>query len=300
VTAVLMETQLSLPLYRRGKVRDTYDLGDRLLMVSTDRISAFDVVLPTGIPDKGLVLTQLSAFWFERTADVVPNHFLRLVDSTAVDGLQVPPDLVGRAMLVRKAQRIDIECIVRGYLAGSAWEEYRRHGTVNGEKMPPGLEESQELPEPLFTPTTKAEEGHDQPITWQQMVEMVGQRAATAMRLRSLALYRYARDYARQRGIIIADTKFEFGWLDDEIILIDEVLTPDSSRFWPADQYRPGRSQPSFDKQFVRDYLTSLGWDRQPPAPELPPNIVERTAEKYREAFRLLTGQELLRPKARP
>ncbi len=293
---VLMETQLSLPLYRRGKVRDTYDLGDRLLMVSTDRISAFDVILPTGIPDKGLVLTQLSAFWFERTADVVPNHFLRLVDSTEVDGLQVPPDLVGRAMLVRKAQRIDVECIVRGYLAGSAWEEYRRQGTVNGEKMPPGLQESQELPEPLFTPTTKAEEGHDQPITWEQMVEMVGERAATAMRLRSLALYRYARDYARERGIIIADTKFEFGWLDDEIILIDEVLTPDSSRFWPADQYRPGRSQPSFDKQFVRDYLTSLGWNRQPPAPELPPDIVERTAEKYREAFRLLTGRELLRP----
>ncbi len=294
---VLMETHLSLPLYRRGKVRDTYDLGHRLLMVSTDRISAFDVVLPTGIPDKGLVLTQLSAFWFERTAEVVPNHFLRLVDSTSVDGLEVPPDLVGRAMLVRKAQRIDIECIVRGYLAGSAWEEYRRQGTVNGEKMPAGLQESQELPEPLFTPTTKAEEGHDQPITFEQMVEMVGQRAATAMRLRSLALYRYARDYARERGIIIADTKFEFGWLDDEIILIDEVLTPDSSRFWPADDYRPGRSQPSFDKQFVRDYLTSVGWNREPPAPALPPDIVERTAEKYREAYRRLTGRELLRPR---
>jgi phosphoribosylaminoimidazole-succinocarboxamide synthase len=293
---VLMETQLSLPLYRRGKVRDTYDLGDRLLMVSTDRISAFDVVLPTGIPDKGLVLTQLSAFWFGKTADVVPNHFLALVDSTDVDGLEVPPDLVGRAMLVRKAQRIDVECIVRGYLAGSAWEEYRRQGTVNGERMPAGLEESQELPEPLFTPTTKAEEGHDEPITWEQMVELVGLRAATAMRVRSLALYRFARDYARERGIIIADTKFEFGWLDDEIILIDEVLTPDSSRFWPADEYRPGRSQPSFDKQFVRDYLTSVGWNRQPPAPELPSDIVERTAEKYREAYRRLTGRELLRP----
>lgn len=293
---VLMEAQLSLPLYRRGKVRDTYDLGDRLLMVSTDRISAFDVVLPTGIPDKGLVLTQLSAFWFEKTADVVPNHFLALVDSTDVDGLEVPPDLVGRAMLVRKAQRIDVECIVRGYLAGSAWEEYRRQGTVNGERMPAGLEESQELPEPLFTPTTKAEEGHDEPITWEQMVELVGLRAATAMRVRSLALYRFARDYARERGIIIADTKFEFGWLDDEIILIDEVLTPDSSRFWPADEYRPGRSQPSFDKQFVRDYLTSVGWNRQPPAPELPSDIVERTAEKYREAYRRLTGRELLRP----
>jgi phosphoribosylaminoimidazole-succinocarboxamide synthase len=293
--SVVIETHLDLPLFHRGKVRDTYDLGDRLLMVATDRISAFDVVLPNGIPDKGLVLSQLSAFWFQQTAEVVPNHFLRLVDATEVDGLRLPPEVVGRAMIVRKAQRIDIECIVRGFLSGSAWEEYRRQGTVGGMKMPKGLEESQELPEPLFTPTTKAEVGHDEPITWEQMVEMVGTRAATAMRLRSLALYRYARDYARERGIIIADTKFEFGWLDDEIILIDEVLTPDSSRFWPADQYQPGRPQPSFDKQFVRDYLSSLGWDRQPPAPELPPDIVERTAEKYREAFRRLTGQELVR-----
>ena len=293
--SVVIETRLDLPLFHRGKVRDTYDLGDRLLMVATDRISAFDVVLPNGIPDKGLVLSQLSAFWFQQTAEVVPNHFLRLVDATEVDGLRLPPEVVGRAMIVRKAQRIDIECIVRGFLSGSAWEEYRRQGTVGGMKMPKGLEESQELPEPLFTPTTKAEVGHDEPITWEQMVEMVGTRAATAMRLRSLALYRYARDYARERGIIIADTKFEFGWLDDEIILIDEVLTPDSSRFWPADQYQPGRPQPSFDKQFVRDYLSSLGWDRQPPAPELPPDIVERTAEKYREAFRRLTGQELVR-----
>jgi phosphoribosylaminoimidazole-succinocarboxamide synthase len=293
--SVVIETHLDLPLFHRGKVRDTYDLGDRLLMVATDRISAFDVVLPNGIPDKGLVLSQLSAFWFQQTAEVVPNHFLRLVDATEVDGLRLPPEVVGRAMIVRRAQRIDIECIVRGFLSGSAWEEYRRQGTVGGMKMPKGLEESQELPEPLFTPTTKAEVGHDEPITWEQMVEMVGTRAATAMRLRSLALYRYARDYARERGIIIADTKFEFGWLDDEIILIDEVLTPDSSRFWPADQYQPGRPQPSFDKQFVRDYLSSLGWDRQPPAPELPPDIVERTAEKYREAFRRLTGQELVR-----
>lgn len=293
--SVVIETRLDLPLFHRGKVRDTYDLGDRLLMVATDRISAFDVVLPNGIPDKGLVLSQLSAFWFQQTAEVVPNHFLRLVDATEVDGLRLPPEVVGRAMIVRKAQRIDIECIVRGFLSGSAWEEYRRQGTVGGMKMPKGLEESQELPEPLFTPTTKAEVGHDEPITWEQMVEMVGTRAATAMRLRSLALYRYARDYARERGIIIADTKFEFGWLDDEIILIDEVLTPDSSRFWPADQYQPGRPQPSFDKQFVRDYLSSLGWDRQPPAPELPPDIVERTAEKYREAFHRLTGQELVR-----
>lgn len=293
--SVVIETRLDLPLFHRGKVRDTYDLGDRLLMVATDRISAFDVVLPNGIPDKGLVLSQLSAFWFQQTAEVVPNHFLRLVDATEVDGLRLPPEVVGRAMIVRRAQRIDIECIVRGFLSGSAWEEYRRQGTVGGMKMPKGLEESQELPEPLFTPTTKAEVGHDEPITWEQMVEMVGTRAATAMRLRSLALYRYARDYARERGIIIADTKFEFGWLDDEIILIDEVLTPDSSRFWPADQYQPGRPQPSFDKQFVRDYLSSLGWDRQPPAPELPPDIVERTAEKYREAFRRLTGQELVR-----
>ncbi len=303
---ILTQTTLPLPLYARGKVRDIYDLpsgpdesgGDKLLIVATDRISAFDVVLPTGIPDKGLVLTQLSAFWFEITGDIVPNHFLRLVDATRIDGVPVelPRDLIGRAMLVRKAQRIDIECVARGYLAGSGWKEYQETGAVSGVKLPPGLKESQELFEPIFTPTTKAEAGHDLPLSFPDVVERAGERAANAVALRTLALYRFGRDYARARGIIIADTKFEFGWLDDEIILIDECLTPDSSRFWPADAYKRGGPQPSFDKQFVRDYLTQIGWDREPPAPELPPDIVEKTAEKYREAFRRLTGRELVRP----
>jgi len=298
VTSVLTETALDLPLLARGKVRDIYDLGDKLLIVATDRISAFDVVLPNGIPDKGLVLNQLSAFWFDLTADIVPNHFLRLVDDTRIEGvpLELPRELIGRAMLVRKAQRIEVECVVRGYLSGSGWLEYQEKGAICGVKLPAGLTESQDLLEPIFTPTTKAETGHDLPLTFQQVVEQVGERAANVVNLRSLALYRYARDYARERGIIIADTKFEFGWLDGEIILIDECLTPDSSRFWPADQYRPGGPQPSFDKQFVRDYLTEIGWNREPPAPELPPNIVEKTAEKYREAFHRLTGRELVRP----
>ncbi|HEU4759257.1 MAG TPA: phosphoribosylaminoimidazolesuccinocarboxamide synthase [Dehalococcoidia bacterium] len=301
----LLDTTLPLPLHARGKVRDIYDLpsgpdepgGDKLLIVATDRISAFDVVLPTGIPDKGLVLTQLSAFWFEITGDIVPNHFLRLVDSTRVEGVPVelPPDLIGRAMLVRKAQRIDIECVARGYLAGSGWREYQETGAISGVKLPPGLKESQELFEPICTPTTKAETGHDLPLTFQEVAERAGERAANAVALRTLALYRFGRDYARERGIIIADTKFEFGWRDDEIILIDECLTPDSSRFWPAGQYKRGGPQPSFDKQFVRDYLTQIGWDREPPAPELPPDIVEKTAEKYREAFRRLTGRDLVR-----
>lgn len=298
MTATLSESQLDLPLLTRGKVRDVYDLGDKLLIVATDRISAFDVVLPTGIPDKGLVLTQMSAFWFEMTGEIVPNHFLRVVDAPRVEGVptELPREMIGRAMLVRKAERIDIECVVRGYLSGSGWKDYQTLGSISGVRLPPGLRESDELPEPIFTPTTKAAEGHDLPIPFARVVQQAGRRAATAMRLRSLALYRFGRDYARERGIIIADTKFEFGWLEDEIILIDECLTPDSSRFWPADSYRPGGPQPSFDKQYVRDYLTEIGWNREPPAPELPPEVVEKTAEKYREAFYRLTGRELLRP----
>ncbi len=294
---VLLESALP-GLSHRGKVRDTYDLGDRLLIVATDRISAFDVVLPTGIPDKGAVLTQLSAFWFEMTADVVPNHFIRLADGTPADGLpfELPREFLGRSMIVRKARRVDVECVVRGYLAGSAWEEYRRWGTVNGIRLPKGLVESQELPEPLFTPTTKAETGHDEPMTFADVVQLVGPEAANVLRVRSLALYRYAAQYARERGIIIADTKFEFGWLEDELIVIDELLTPDSSRFWAVDTYEPGKPQPSFDKQFVRDWLTKSGWNREPPAPELPPDVVEGTAQRYREAFRRLTGRELWRP----
>jgi phosphoribosylaminoimidazole-succinocarboxamide synthase len=285
-------------------VRDIYDLGDRLLIVATDRISAFDVVLPTGIPDKGAVLTQLSAFWFEKTGDIVPNHFISVVDSTRIEGVRVelPREIIGRAMVVRKARRIDIECIVRGYITGSGWKDYQASGVVSGVKLPPGLAESEELMEPIFTPTTKAEEGHDMPITIDQVIEMEGARGANAMMLRSLAMYQYGRQYARERGIIIADTKFEFGWLpepetgEDEVILIDEALTPDSSRFWPQDQYEKGRGQPSFDKQFVRDYLEEIKWDKTPPAPELPPDVVEKTAEKYREAFRILTGRELILP----
>jgi phosphoribosylaminoimidazole-succinocarboxamide synthase len=298
VTATLTESQLDLPLIARGKVRDIYDLDDKLLIVATDRLSAFDVILPAGIPDKGLVLTQLSAFWFERTGDIVPNHFIRLVDATHIDGVPVelPREMIGRAMLVRKAERIDVECVVRGYISGSGWLDYQKTGEISGNKLMEGLEESQELLEPIFTPTTKAHEGHDMPITYKQVVDLAGARAANAMKLRSLAMYRYGRDYARERGIIIADTKFEFGWLDDEIILIDEALTPDSSRFWPADEYHPGGPQPSFDKQFVRDYLTKIGWNREPPAPELPAEVIEGTAEKYREAFKRLTGGELIRP----
>ncbi len=298
MTTVLTESTLDLPLLARGKVRDVYDLGDRLLIVATDRLSAFDVVLPTGIPDKGAVLTQMSAFWFEMTGDIVPNHFLRVVDTTRVEGVPVelPREMIGRAMVVRKARRIDIECVVRGYLSGAGWKDYREHGAICGVKLLPGLAESDELPEPIFTPTTKADAGHDLPITYQEVVDHAGDRGANAMKLRSLAIYRYGRDYARERGIIIADTKFEFGWLDNEVILIDEAMTPDSSRFWPADLYRSGGPQPSFDKQFVRDYLTEIGWNREPPGPGLPAEVVEKTAEKYREAFRRLTGRELVRP----
>ncbi len=293
----LIQSTLDLPLLARGKVRDIYDLGDNLLIVSTDRISAFDVVLPTGIPDKGLVLTQLSAFWFELTGDIVPNHFIQVVGGTRVPGIDavLPREMIGRAMVVRKAGRIDVECVVRGYITGSGWKDYQRSGEVSGIALPPNLKESQELFEPVFTPTTKAEEGHDLPITYEQVAELAGERGANAVRLRSLAIYRYGRDYARERGIIIADTKFEFGWLDDEVILIDECLTPDSSRFWPADNYKSGGPQPSFDKQYVRDYLEDIAWNKAPPAPELPPEVVERTAEKYREAFQRLTGRELIR-----
>ena len=282
----------------RGKVRDTYDLGDgRLLIVATDRISAFDVVLPSGIPEKGAVLTQMSAFWFQMTQEVVPNHFLRLADGSEADDLpfELPPELLGRSMIVRKAQRLDVECIARGYLAGSAWAEYKETGRVCGVPMPAGMVESEAFPEPLFTPTTKAEVGHDQNMSAQQLVELVGPEVANAIRLRTLAIYKYAAQYAAERGIIIADTKLEFGIVDGEPIVIDELLTPDSSRFWPADQYKTGRSQPSFDKQFVRDWLTQSGWNREPPAPELPPDIVEKTSERYHEAYRRLTGRELMR-----
>ena len=293
---VLLQTDLP-NLLHRGKVRDTYDLGDgRLLMVATDRLSAFDVVLPDGIPDKGAVLTQLSAFWFEKTADVVPNHFIRLADGSAADNLSftMPQEFIGRSMIVKKAQRLDAECVVRGYIAGSAWADYEKTGRVFGVRMPPDLRESAAFPEPMFTPTTKVDTGHDEPMTADELMATVGPEAANAVRLRTLAIYKYAVRYATERGIIIADTKLEFGLVDGEAIVIDELLTPDSSRFWPADKYRPGGAQPSYDTQFVRDWLTESGWDREPPAPLLPADIIEKTAERYREAYRRLTGRDLL------
>jgi phosphoribosylaminoimidazole-succinocarboxamide synthase len=294
---VILQSTIANSTYR-GKVRDTYDLGDgRLLLVATDRISAFDFILPNGIPDKGAVLTQMSKFWFEMTKEVVPNHYLRLADGSDADGLPfaLPPELRGRSMIVKKGDRLDVECIVRGYLAGSGWAEYKETGRVCGMRLPAGLVESQELSEPLFTPTTKAEVGHDLNMSYSDLVQMVGPEIANTVRRRSLTLYTYAAGYARERGIIIADTKFEFGIVDGELILIDEILTPDSSRFWPTDGYEPGHAQPSFDKQFVRDWLHQSGWNREPPPPTLPDEIVEETADRYREAFTRLTGNELQR-----
>ncbi len=292
--SLLLETTLP-NIYHRGKVRDSYDLGDRLLIVATDRISAFDVILPNGIPDKGKVLTQLSAFWFDHTASVVPNHVIRLADGSPADGLPfpLPEEFKGRSMIVRKAERVDVECVVRGYLSGSAWTEYRDQGTIGGMPAPAGLLESDQLPEPTFTPTTKAESGHDLPITQAELVAEVGAELAEILRVRSLAIYNYAAEYARQRGLIIADTKFEFGRADGEWIVIDEMLTPDSSRFWAVDDYEPGRPQHAFDKQFVRDWLNRSGWNHEPPPPVLPDDVVEATAERYREAFRRVTGREL-------
>jgi phosphoribosylaminoimidazole-succinocarboxamide synthase len=272
---------------RRGKARDVYDLGDKVLLVATDRLSAFDVVLPTPIPDKGAVLTQLSAFWFDKTAGLIENHMI------SADPYPDDPALRGRAMLCRKAQRLDVECVARGYLAGSAWVEYRRAGTIGGQPAPAGLQESAELPEPLFTPTTKAETGHDLPMSYADVEALVGRDLAARLREVTLNVYAWARAFARERGIVIADTKLELGLVDGELIVIDELLTPDSSRFWPADQYRVGQSQASFDKQYLRDYLEASGWDKELPAPELPPEVVARTAEKYREAYRRLVGAEL-------
>lgn len=291
---VLLESTLPNRTYR-GKVRDTYDLGDRLLIVATDRISAMDIVLPNGVPQKGRVLTQLSAWWFDRIKEVVPNHFIAVV--TGANKHLVPfelgPEYFGRSMLVRKAKRLDAECIARGYLSGSAWKDYQRTGTVCGIPLPPGLRESDRLPEPIFTPSTKAETGHDENISYEQLENLVGPEAANAMKLRTLAVYNYAHTVALERGIIIADTKFEFGYWNEEVILIDEVLTPDSSRFWPADQYRPGGPQPSFDKQPVRDWLAKSGWKDGDPPPRIPDDVVAATSERYLTAYRMLTGEEL-------
>ena len=289
--------QLELPGVKKiksGKVREIFDLGDAFLLVATDRISAFDCVMPNGIPRKGEVLTQLSHFWFERFAAIVPNHLLARADDPLPAVLQpFAAQVARRSMIVRKARPLAIECVVRGYLAGSSWKEYRAQQTVCGLKLPAGLVESDELPEPIFTPATKAETGHDENISFAEAAKIVGRDLAEQARAASLALYQSGRDYARQRGIIIADTKFEFGLFDGKLILIDEVLTPDSSRFWPADQYQPGRGQPSFDKQFVRDYLESLAWNKNPPAPALPADVVAKTSEKYLEAYSRLTGKNL-------
>ena len=290
------ETDLpGIPLLKKGKVRDVYDLGDRLMMVATDRISAFDSVLGSPIPDKGRILTQMSLFWFDLLGSVVPNHLL----DTSLDAFDLPDPvkrhLTGRTMITQKAEALTVECVVRGYIIGSGWKEYQKSGTVCGIQLPSGLEMAAKLEKPLFTPSTKAESGHDENISFEECVKILGQELADKVSTISIELYTRAADHARERGIIIADTKFEFGLVgDNELILIDEVLTPDSSRFWPADAYQTGISPPSFDKQFVRDWLErESGWDKEPPAPPLPDHVVQRTREKYLEAYQCLTGKSL-------
>ena len=295
---VLLQTDFSdLEMYASGKVRDIYRVdNEHLLFVATDRISAFDYVLASGIPDKGRVLTQLSLFWFDFLKDVISNHLV------TADVKQYPAqlkshenDLAGRSMLVVKADMVSVECVARGYLSGSGWKEYQKNGTVCGIKLPAGLKESDKLPEPIFTPATKAVTGHDENISFEEMVKIVGREPSEKLRDLTLGIYKKAADYALTRGIIIADTKFEFGNTAKGLILADEVLTPDSSRFWPADKYKPGGAQPSYDKQYVRDYLESIKWDKKPPAPGLPPEVQANTSAKYVEAYRLLTGRELPR-----
>src|SRR5579859_182675 len=281
----LLETNVpGLKLRARGKVRDIYEDGNRLLIVATDRISAFDYILATGIPDKGRVLTQMTLFWLDFLRDVVPNHLL---------STDVPQGLEGRAMWVKRAEMVEIECVARGYISGSGWKDYQRTGAICGIPLPAGLRESDRLPEPIFTPATKAATGHDENISFERAASLVGKERAWQARAVSLEIYRRAAEYAEPRGILLADTKFEFGILNDELMWIDEALTPDSSRFWPAAQYQPGGPQPSFDKQFVRDYLESIHWPKTPPGPELPEKVVAATRAKYREAYRILTGREL-------
>jgi phosphoribosylaminoimidazole-succinocarboxamide synthase len=292
---IILQTDLpGVELRARGKVRDVYSVDDKLVIVATDRISAFDYILGTGIPDKGKVLTQLSIFWFDFLRDLVPNHFI----SARVDEYPAPlpgfrDQLDGRSMLVKRAEMVQIECVARGYLSGSGWKEYQKQGTVCGIKLPPGLKESDRLPEPIFTPSTKATSGHDENVSFEVVVNTVGEDLAKRLRELTLAVYSKAAKYAETRGIIIADTKFEFGFVGEELILGDEVLTPDSSRFWPAQTYRPGGPQDSYDKQYVRDYLESIRWNKQPPAPSLPEDVAQKTGEKYRQAYRELTGREL-------
>ena len=285
---MLLESDLkTYKLFARGKVRDVYEDGQRLLIVATDRISAFDYILQTGIPDKGKVLTQMTLFWLQYLKSVVPNHFL------SSDMSDLPREFEGRSMWVKRAEMFPVECVARGYLVGSGWKDYQKTGAVCGIALPKGLRESDALPEPIFTPATKATTGHDENISFDEMAKLTGEPMAARLRDLTLAIYKKAADYARTRGIIIADTKLEFGTVGGEIVLADEVLTPDSSRFWPLDKYEPGRAQPSYDKQYVRDYLESIHWNKQPPAPALPEDVAERTSEKYKDAYRELTGKPL-------
>jgi phosphoribosylaminoimidazole-succinocarboxamide synthase len=293
MNAVISQTDFAgLKLRARGKVRDIYEMGDRLLIVATDRLSAFDVVLPTPIPDKGRVLTQLSLFWFEKLAKLIPNH---VISASNFSGELAPyaSSLEGRAMLVRRTEPVPIECVVRGYISGSGLKDYQKTGSICGIALPPSLRDSDRLPEPIFTPSTKATSGHDENISFDETVARIGRPLAEKLRDTSLAIYKSAAEYAAERGIIIADTKFEFGLIGQDLIWIDEALTPDSSRFWPGDQYVPGKPQPSFDKQYVRDYLERIGWNKQPPAPALPPDVVAATRDKYRESYQRVTGHAL-------
>jgi len=292
---ILLKTEFSdLKLFRRGKVRDVYDLGDKLLIVSTDRISCFDVILPCGIPQKGKVLTNISAFWFDFIKDVIAHHLITAdVEKYPAELKKYRDDLAGRSMLVLKTKPLPVECVVRGYLSGSGWKEYKQKQSVCSIKLPAGLKESDKLEEPIFTPSTKADVGHDQNVNQEYVEGLIGRDMAEKLKKTSVEVYKKARDYALQKGIIIADTKFEFGIYNNQVIIIDEALTPDSSRFWPLEDYTPGQPQPSFDKQFVRDYLETLDWDKTPPAPSLPMEIIARTTEKYLDAYRKLTGKEL-------
>jgi len=291
---VVLKTNLEgVKIFKRGKVRDTYEVGENLLMIATDRISAFDVVLPNGIPYKGVVLTQLSLFWFDRTKNILPNHVISGdVSKFPKEVARFSNLLKNRSMLIKKAQPIPVEFVVRGYLAGSAWKEYKEKGAVGGVKLPEGLRESEQLPEPIFTPTTKAESGHDVGITEKELADAIGGELAKELKEKSIRIYEKACGIARRRGIIIADTKFEFGRIGSEVVLIDELLTPDSSRFWPANSYEPGKPQQSFDKQYVRDYLESIKWNKQPPAPTLPKEVAEGTSRRYIEAYEIITGKK--------
>jgi phosphoribosylaminoimidazole-succinocarboxamide synthase len=299
---VVIDANLPVPVSYRGKVRDTYEISGKMLLLATDRISAFDFVLPCGIPDKGIVLNQLSGFWFEKTKHICPNHLIAMVNdlSTAKEMLNkdidFPRSIIGRSMIVHKAKRISVEAVVRGYISGSAWEEYSKSGTISGIKQKAGIQESQKLDTPLFTPTTKADEGHDMPMNKQQLIDMIGEDYADKIEELSISIYKFGAEYALERGIIIADTKFEFGIINNQMSLIDEVLTPDSSRFWDMKKYEVGKPQPSFDKQPVRDWLASSGWNKQPPAPMLPEEVIQQTSDRYKNAYKILTGKDVVIP----